>query len=242
VAEGFSGEPGVAHGLLEQCSKRVPELVGVKHLDAELLRELAVHVLRTGDGKPVGAGGLVHRLQANEQSGRRIFSGVEVVLDTDPGLVGHLDDALAVAFAEHPQALQFPLAAVEPEDFGAARAGGEQQDQRPVAFLRQGVVGERLQELIPVTGFQLLGWPFGQRGHLNGDPLDRGAATLRGRRTAGTRRYDHSRDSLDRQRRLQRRRLSRLTTGDNAAPWPVPDYWVVIGAVGWVCRCPGPGW
>ena len=74
----------------------------------------------------------------------------------------------------------------------------EQQDQRPVAFLRQGVVGERLQELIPVTGFQLLGWPFGQRGHLNGDPLDRGAATLRGRRTAGTRRYDHSRDSLDR--------------------------------------------
>jgi hypothetical protein len=50
VAEGFSGEPGVAHGLLEQCSKRVPELVGVKHLDAELLRELAVHVLRTGDG------------------------------------------------------------------------------------------------------------------------------------------------------------------------------------------------
>jgi hypothetical protein len=198
VAEGFSGEPGVAHGLLEQCSKRVPELVGVKHLDAELLRELAVHVLRTGDGEPVGAGG--------------------------------------------PQALQFPLAAVEPEDFGAARAGGEQQDQRPVAFLRQGVVGERLQELIPVTGFQLLGWPFGQRGHLNGDPLDRGAATLRGRRTAGTRCYDHSRDSLDRQRRLQRRRSSRLTTGDNAPPWPVPDYWVVIGAVGWVCRCPGPGW
>jgi hypothetical protein len=31
-------------------------------------------------------------------------------------------------------------------------------------------VGERLQELIPVTGFQLLGWPFGQRGHLNGAP------------------------------------------------------------------------
>jgi hypothetical protein len=51
-----------------------------------------------------------------------------------------LDDALAVAFAEHPQALRFPLAAIEPQDLGAVRADGKQQrDRCPVAFLHPDV-------------------------------------------------------------------------------------------------------
>ena len=41
VSEGFGGEPGVAHRLLQQCPQGVAELVGVKRRDAELLGEVA---------------------------------------------------------------------------------------------------------------------------------------------------------------------------------------------------------
>ena len=91
VAEGFGGEPGIARGLLEQCSKRVPELVWVKRRDVDLLGELAAIMLRTGNGEPVGAGGLVRRLQTDEQRGGVVFSGVEVVLDRGPGIVVGFD-------------------------------------------------------------------------------------------------------------------------------------------------------
>lgn len=54
----FGGEPGVAHGLLEQSPQCVAQLVGVKRRDAEAVGELAADVLCTGDGEAIGAGGL----------------------------------------------------------------------------------------------------------------------------------------------------------------------------------------
>jgi hypothetical protein len=69
VAEGFGGEPGVAHRLLGHGPQGVAELVGVKRRDVELLGEVAAHVLGTGGGQPVGAGGLAGRLDADEQRG-----------------------------------------------------------------------------------------------------------------------------------------------------------------------------
>ena len=135
VAECFGGEPGVAHRLLEQGPEGVPQLVGVKRGDAESPGELAADVLRAGDGEAVGAGGFAGRLEADEQGGGVVLAGGEVLLDRGPRLVGHLDDAFAVTLAEHPQAVGFPVAAVEPEDLRDPGPGGQQQqDQRPVAL------------------------------------------------------------------------------------------------------------
>jgi hypothetical protein len=46
----------------------------VKYRDVELLGELAAHVLRIGDGEPVGAGGLVAVWKPMNRAG---LSGVE---------------------------------------------------------------------------------------------------------------------------------------------------------------------
>ena len=59
-------------------------------------------MLGTGGGQPVGAGGLAGRLEADEQRGGVVLAGGEVVLDRCPGFLDDLDDALAVALAEHP--------------------------------------------------------------------------------------------------------------------------------------------
>jgi hypothetical protein len=139
VTRGTDGEPGIAHGLLEQCSQRVPELVGVNIGMPSCCYANWRHTCC--------APAMVNRLKlaalfarANEQSGG-VVHGCRGSPRPRPGpCLGHFDDALTVAFTEHPPALRFPLAAVEPEDFGAARTGGQQQqDQCPVAFLHHGV-------------------------------------------------------------------------------------------------------
>jgi hypothetical protein len=100
-----------------------------------------------------------------------VLAGGEVLLDRGPCFVGDLDDAFAVTLAEHPQAVGFPVAAVEPQDLRDPGPGGQQQqDQRAVALLGQRVVGQRREQLIPVTGFQWLRQAFGQLGHIDAGP------------------------------------------------------------------------
>jgi hypothetical protein len=119
----------------------------------------------------LGAGRFTRRLEADEQGGGVVHPGGEVLLDRKARLVGHLDDAFAVALAEHPQAVGFPVAAVEPQDLRDPGPGGQQQqDQRSVAHFGQRVVGQCFQELVPVTGFQGLGESFGQLGYVDGGP------------------------------------------------------------------------
>jgi hypothetical protein len=65
---------------------------------------------------------------------------VRYSLDRGPRFVGHLHDAFAVTLAEHPQAVGFPVAAVEPQDLRDPGPGGQQQqDQRSIALLGQRV-------------------------------------------------------------------------------------------------------
>jgi hypothetical protein len=104
-----------------------------------------------------------------EQGGGVVLAGGELVLPGGPCFVGHLDDALTITLADDPQALGLPVAAVESEDLRDPSSGGQQrQNQRSVAFVGQRVAGQCVQELIPVSGFQGLGEPFGQRRHIDG--------------------------------------------------------------------------
>jgi hypothetical protein len=119
----------------------------------------------------LGAGRFARRLEADEQRGGVVHPGGEVLLDRKARLVGHLDDAFAVTLAEDPHAVGFPVAAVEPQDLRDPGPGGQQQqDQRAVAQFGQRVVGQGIEQLIPVTGFQGLGESFGQLGHIDGGP------------------------------------------------------------------------
>lgn len=76
----------------------------MKRRDTELAGDVAAHVLGTGDGQAVGAGGFVRRLEADEERGGVVLAGVQVVLDRRPGFLGDLDQALAVALAHRPDA------------------------------------------------------------------------------------------------------------------------------------------
>src|SRR5205085_2384488 len=100
------------HGFLQQGSEGVPKLVGVEGGDTQPVGKLAADVLGAGDGQTVRGGVFAGGLEADEQGGGVVGSGGEVVVDRGPSFVGDLHGAFAVAFAYHPQALGFPLAAV----------------------------------------------------------------------------------------------------------------------------------
>jgi hypothetical protein len=54
--------------------------------------------------------------------GGRVVARVEVLLDRDPRLVRHLDDALSVTLAPDPQAVGLPVAAIQAQHLGDPRA------------------------------------------------------------------------------------------------------------------------